>query len=415
MSLKIKSEDENIQNSNTTHINVFFKLVWVMILALFVATPFKIEWLMRICHWTYILCNVVCFAITFLEQKKNTQEKEKYDLNFLLMIVLVVVTYTSLKFNGTFVLNETNIIGYMNFMSIPIAMCYASFIKIDRTVLKFVGVINIFISMLFIVLSRMDFAYVLEEMTGDALTLGYSNPNLTAMMIFSNTIFLLVVKELYNKHILKLLIILLIASNFYLAYLTQARSSFVAVIIVIFMYYLKNKPYRVNPVVTILCIVSPLIFIFGYTYLYEHHYFRDFEFLGKSIYSGREVYYSKIMDEIKRKDFGLIFGCFTEFQNTHNSALSLLRFFGVSGMIAYYVFIFNNVLRMPEKGFDNKISYTCFVSILAIYIQSCAESAVVVGGGFWIVIILSLYAIAGSNRKEIDYVELSDKNVTSSK
>ncbi len=398
MNLKIKSEEESFRSINITRINVFFRLMWIMMLALFVAIPFEIIWLQRMCYWTYNLCNIVCFVMAIIEQKKDEKEKGKYDFNILLLSLLVIVTYISLNFTGTFVINETNIIGYLSFMSIPIAMCYSSFIKTDRAMLKFIGVINIFISMLFIVLSRMDFAYDFKEMTGEALTLGYINPNMTAMMIFSNTIFLLVVKELFNKHILKILIITLIVSNLYLVYLTQARSSFVAVIIVIGMYYLKNRTYKVSSVVTILSIIAPLIFIFGYTYLYENHYFRDVELLGKTIYSGREVYYTQIIEEIKKKDFGLLFGFFTEFQNTHNSALSLLRFFGIAGMIAYYVFILNNVLKMSAKGFDNKMSYVCFVSILAIYIQSCAESAIILGGGIWIVIMLSLYAIAGNKR-----------------
>ena len=409
MSLKIKSEEENMQSSNLTRINAFFKLMWIMILALFIAIPYKLEMLQRMCYWTYTVCNIVCFVLAVIDRQKDEHERGKKDINILLISVLVIITYVALNFTGTFEMDAENVMGYLSFLSIPVAMCYSSFIKTDRNNLKFIGVINIFISILFLVLSRMDFAYGHDDLWNQSLTLGFANPNMVAMMIFINTVFLLVVKELFNKHILKILIVVLIVYNIYLIYLTQARSSLAAVVLVLVMYYLRNRNYKISPIVTIVCIIFPLIFVFGYTYLYENHYFRDLEILGKTIYSGREVYYTQVLNDIKRQDFGLIFGHFTEFQNTHNSALSLLKFFGIAGMVAYYVFVLNNVLKLSKDEFGNKISYICFVSILAIYIQSCAESAVVIGGGAWIVFMLSLFAISGNNRKEIQYNEPTSK------
>ncbi len=409
MSVKINSEEENLQNGSVTRINAFFKLMWVMILGLFIAIPFEIELLQRLCYWTYTVCNIVCFVMAVLDKQKDDRERGKKDINILLLMLVVIITYVSLKFTGTFRTTTENIMGYLNFLSILLVMCYSSYIKTDRNSLKFIGVINIFIAILFLVLSRMDFAYGRDDLWNKSLTLGFSNPNMVAMMIFINTVFLLVVKELFNKHILKILIIALMACNIYLIYLTQARSSLAAVVLVLVMYYLRNRNYKISPIVTIVCIIFPLIFVFGYTYLYENHYFRDLEILGKTIYSGREVYYTQVLNDIKRQDFGLIFGHFTEFQNTHNSALSLLKFFGIAGMVAYYVFVLNNVLKLSKDEFGNKISYICFVSILAIYIQSCAESAVVIGGGAWIVFMLSLFAISGNNRKEIEYNEPTSK------
>ena len=403
MNLKIENEVERIQSGNITRINAFFKMMWAMILALVIAIPFEIMWLQHMCYWTYIICNIVCFVMSIFEMNSNDKTKRVRDINIILLTLLIIITYVSMNFTGTFSMNKENLIGYFNFLSIPIAMSYSNLVKTDRSTLKFVGVINIIISLLFVFFSRMDFAYVLDGFEAEALTLGYSNPNFTSMMIFINTVFLLVVKELFNKHILKILIIALMVCNIYLIYLTQARSSLAAIAIVLVVYYLRNRNYKVSPNVTIMCIIFPIIFVFGYTYLYENHYFRDLEILGKSIYSGREVYYTQILDEIKRTDFGLLFGHFTEFQNTHNSAMSLIRFFGIAGMVAYYVFVLNNLLNLSAEEFDNKISYICYIAILAVYIQSCAESVIITGGGLWVVFMLSLYAISGNNRKEIEY------------
>lgn len=392
----------NIQNENFNikWINIFFKVMWVMTLVLFTAIPFKIEWLQRICYWTYTLLNIICFAMAFMEKLKDEKQKRKRDTNFLLLVLVVFITWVSLQFTGTFEATGDNLIDYLSFIGILFAIYYSCYVKTEFKDLKFIGMVNICIAVLFAVLSRMSFAYGRNDMWTKSLTLGFSNPNMVAMLIFANTVFLLLVKELFNKHILKLFIVALIIYNIYMLYLTQARSSFAAVIIVLAIYFLKHNNFKIHPVITVLCVIFPFLFVFGYTYLYEHNYFKDLEILGKTIYSGREKYYLEILSELKRYDFGLIFGHFTEFQNTHNSALSLIRFFGVSGMVAYYIFILTNIFGLVKKKFSNKVAYTCFIAILALYIQSCAESAIILGGGAWLVFTLSLYAVAGMEKKE---------------
>lgn len=383
------------ESSNIKWINIAFRGMWVITLLLFVAIPMKMEWLQRICYWTYTFANLICLVLAFFEKNKAERIYKKKDTNLLILVLMIGATIVSLRFTGTFVLNADNILGYFSCIGMLFLIYYSDFIKNDAANIKFMGYINILIAILFLYFSRSGFAYGSGGKWNDSLTLGFANPNILAMFLFMNTIFLLIIKELFNKHIFKIVIIALIASNIYMMYLTKARSSLAAILIVLFIYIVKNKNFKHHPILSTLCVISPFIFIFLYTYLYEHNYFLDLEILGKTIYSGREDYYLEILHEIKLYDFGMIFGHFTEFQNTHNSALSLIRFFGLFGMTVYYIYIIINMHNMTKNGFQNKIAYICFIAILAVYIQSCAESAIILGGGAWIIFMATLYALAG--------------------
>ena len=411
MKYNIQAENtiEEKHGANINRINICFKIMWLIIFVLFIAIPFKIERLQSICYLTTIFLIIVCFGTGVLEKsRKKTLTGEK-DSSLLLLVLVVVSTIVSFRFVGTFRMNLDNFTGYLNFIGMLFVVYYAELVEVNDKNMKFIGVMNVIIAILFAVLSFTSFAHGNDGKWNDSLTLGFSNPNFTAMLIFLNTIFLAIAQQFFEKGFSRFFITVLIIYNIYMIYQTRARSSFAVVLIVLFIYLLKSKKFKKHPIVSLLCVVSPIIFVFGYTYLYENGYFLDFEIFGKTIYSGREEYYLKILDELRYYDLGLVLGHFTEFQNTHNSALSLMRFFGITGMIMYYIFILRSLLGITGKDFENKMSYIAYIAILAVYIQSCAESAIILGGGAWVVYTLSLFAIAGMNREEkVDANERND-------
>lgn len=396
---------EHIQNGNTRWINGLFRLMWLMVFSLFIAIPYEIEGVQRLSYWASSILNLVCFVFIVVNKQKEERDGGSKDPHFLLLAMVIFATCVALTFGGTFSFSQDNIMGYVNFASILIAMYSARYINISRKELKFIGIVNIFIAILFVYLSRMDFAYGRNEKWVESLTLGFSNPNAVGMIIFVNTVFLLITRELFKKGTMKTLITVLIAYDIYMIYLTRSRTALATAILVLMVYFLKTGKFKKNRIFVVLCVLFPLFFVFGYTYLYENNYFMDLEILGKTIYSGREVYYSDILSQVKNKQLGLVFGFFTEFQNTHNSALSLIRFFGLSGMITYYIYVLSNISGLTKRVFDNKISYICYMAILILYVQSCSESTIILGGGTWIIFMLSLYAIAGNYKEEEELSE----------
>jgi len=399
LNLQEKSNNVKVIDKDIKWINILFKIMWLVTLALFVAISFEIETGQKLCYWAFSILNLICFALTVA--KKQNQEKVKgvKDTNFVLLCAVIVSTCISLGFVGTFRTNADNLMGYLGFIGIPFVMYYSDYIKIEKKDLKFIGVVNIFISILFIAVSTMGFAYGRDEKWTLSLTLGFSNPNLASMMIFINTMFLLITRKIFRSRMTRSLVTFLIVYSIYLIYLTQCRASLAAVLVLLVIVFFSSK-YKIRPVMTVVSVVFPLLFMFILTYLYKNDYFKDIEILGKTLYSGRETYYSEVLSEITRYEFGPIFGLFREFQNTHNSALSLMRFFGIPSMIFYYIYVIKNILGLTKKRFDNKASYACYIAILALYVQSCAESAIILGGGVWIIAILSLFAIAGNYREE---------------
>ena len=382
-------------------INVMFKLMWIVALALFVSIPFKIDRLTQVCYWAFTGLNTLCFSLAVIKKQNYEKHNSMKDTKLLLLALVIVANFISFGFVGTFRKSADNLMGYLSYAGILFVMYYSNLIKIKKFELKYIGVINIFIAILFSVVSTMGFAYGRDEMWTKSLTLGFSNPNLTAMMIFINTTFLLVTRKSFKLRIVRLIITALIGYSIYMIYMTQSRASLAVTIVLIALTFAKRKKFKIRPFLSIICVLLPIAFLFGLTYMYENEVLKDLELLGKTIYSGREIYYTKILSTLESYEFGFLFGHFTEFQNTHNSALSLLRFFGIIGMVTYYIYVLYNILTFTRKSFDNKMSYICFIAILAIYIQSCAESTIILGGGVWIVAVLSLFAIAGNYKEGV--------------
>jgi hypothetical protein len=282
-------------------------------------------------------------------------------------------------------------------MAIMLSMYYLDYIKIDRKLINYIFIINFIISLWFVYLSLSEYAYKGHP---TYLTLGYSNPNQTAMFLLFNIITLIAANNFYKNKIIKTLIFIITIYLSYLIYLTDSRICFI-VLIIIFVFNFRKKKFKIPKLAVFIITLTPILFMIVYTKLFTSNILLNFEFLGKAFYSGREHILLDVLEDIKNNMILGKLGLY-QFENVHNGVLSIIVSLGLLGLILYYLYMLRVLFRVAQK-LNNKTAYIAFCGILMVFVQSSAESALMVSG--------SVYAAAVSILYLLTRVEISNNTI----
>lgn len=372
------------------------KIMWVFAVVLLVAIPYQVTSLMSICYWVMTIGNCISFICAYFSINPTGYRVTK---DAALLVLLIVVSGSSLLLSGRFTFTVSNILGYIQFIGVIMAIYYSKILGQSGNYIKFIGIINVLIALLFVFFSYQGFAYRRGSIITASLSLGYQNPNITAIYLFMNASILLVTIGAFKHIAMKLLMIALIFLDITMMYRTDSRAVFFVYLFIVAVYVFKKRKFKIPKIFILLCVLFPFAFLFIYTYMYDNGILTDVMILGKSVYSGREVYFSDMLAEIGGSISGILFGEFRGFNNTHNSALGLISYFGILATIIYYLNWLYSLFHIAKHGFSNKIAYIAFISILALHIHSCAEAALIIGGGIWFVFTASIFSIARNNHE----------------
>lgn len=264
------------------------------------------------------------------------------------------------------------------------------YIEIDKGFVKFISYFNIAIFLIFLLYSQMDFAYrYLQEgnyYVYNALTLGYSNSNSTAMMLlFVAAVNIISIKmKTYNK----LIGIVMQLTLIYLIYKTESRTGLLCVVILSILSLITVS--RVPRFFLYVFTSIPFIYIFLLPYLQRNKYFMHIEILGKRFFTGREEIFSDNIEGIN-SIIRWIFGDLPRamFANYHNGMLSILLSCGLAGLIIYLIIWYKNIIPYMER--TNQVSYIAIISLMIILLQSSSEAAFLTGGIPYGIMIVTLF------------------------
>lgn len=364
-------------------------------MVLYIVMPFKNEGIQRICYYSFYVLNFALFLVAAANTFKLRNSKHNI-VNLILIFAIMVsigisMIMTSVKM--TFSVHGSAILG---FLCTIVSVYYISYIPLEKKMLNFIFAINVCIALVFVILSRSSFAY--DGRIEDSLYLGYSNPNATAIYLFLCIIYLLILWNYLNKIKHKIILLCLIAYMVYLVYCTDSRTS-MAVTIVVLIYGIGLINIKVNKVWIVMALAFPIAFLLVYSWLFENRLFLDLEIMGKPFYSGREAYF---VSEIKKLGDYIFFGDIgrNRLTNMHNGFLSLIASTGLVNTALYYIFILYNLFYNLKIGCKNKTAMTAMLAILAIYIQTSAEAALMTGGANYTIPISTLYMLSRIESKD---------------
>lgn len=207
------------------------------------------------------------------------------------------------------------------------------------------------------------------------LTLGFSNPNQTGIILFSTIAILTIVLMYEKKQIKRVITIIVIAALVYLLFLTKARTSILMLAVLAYA-LLSKKVAKKHIVLSDFVIISPIIFVYVYMGLADTQ-LSNLEILGKKLFSGRQRVFREALDSFTDKFFGNL--TYFNFQNSHNALLTILVNIGVIGLVLYLVFTIFSFNRFYNNC-KGKNQIVVSLIILALFIMGYAEAAVLTGG-----------------------------------
>lgn len=388
------------ESKNLMIIKVCFYVSIISNLILYIAQPLHIVILETLASRSFMLSNIVALFFVFSHCLKSYIPYKTQ----LMISILFMLAYSFLSFlisnSCGFYIYLVRIICYL---ALPIYLIYVDYLRPDKRMINTIYIINILTSLVFIALSFSKYRYAGYEIymgTDKAwLTLGYFNPNQTAMYLIVNIIVLLSALSYYKKRIFKGLLLMDILYLCLLLLDTSSRTS-IGIGIIILMATIFNHKKRISKLMVLTTLAIPLVFLLLYPWAYENGLIYLLEFGGKMDFSSRSVIFTNILKSVKDQ---FLFGNFSAYQlqNLHNGVLSVYSSLGLVGLFFFYNFYIRAYLHLQESSIQSRTAYIAMIGLLSIFIHSCTESAFLVGGSVYAGSLSVLILLAKLDSKDV--------------
>lgn len=364
---------------------LYFKAMWLLTVALYIFIPIEFRFLNLVFYAIHAITVLVFAFLIFLSLKKGSIDAFNGKRLTILLFLSVVLVFSAMV-SGTSISFDVHVMGILSFLEMLFAIYIIDRVDYTEAAESFIFRVNVVIALVFVVLSRTSFAYSAEII--GSLSLGYANPNAAAIYLLMNIALLMFYTMRIRKLIYKLFVYALCAYLLYLLYETDSRTCLFAVIIIV-VYILIAPKWKLPKILVPIFMLIPLAFLFFYAEMYKTGKYTDLNILGKEFYSGREGYFVKMLDNLK--GYWLVGDVGQHpFENMHNGPLTLLSGCGVIGYILYLLFTSSTI----RHYYREEVSHTqtvALIVILAAFIHSCSEAALVVGGANYSIVMATFY------------------------
>lgn len=375
-----------------------FKLMVLLQPLLLYATVFKVTILVQLISDFILIGSFVQLFTVLGNRKNNTVDKT----TIILAISIIVIAFLSLYTGG---FSYAGLIAYLMFVSMLATWVVYPFINADelKKVCKYSFLLQ---ALLVVYLSRLSFAYDIVEddmvITSDMLTLGFNNPNLTSMIVFYVFVAILMYFKDEKNFLVKIFYFILLCYLFYLIYQTDCRTTLFMLVFLIVSFFLtsRNKilsSFMKKKIITIATLAFPILFGLSYVYFSHLPEYRDIELLGKPLFSGRQTLFVDFYKTLSENPIIGLCGRY-KFANAHNGMLTILLNTGFIGLILYIIYTYRNLRSLSNTIIKpNDVLY--LIAIIAVYISSSVESAMIVAGNLFYVYLM--YLLVATRRNTI--------------
>ena len=369
---------------------VCFYMCIIANIVYFIAVPFQISGLNSLSARILIVCPTFCGILYLINKIKYSNILSTLGL----MVIIASIISLVLGVKSDFF---SQIVQLITFLTLPLSlMFYRSLVDITK-LKNIIYKGYILIAFIYVFLSFTSLSHIGYTQWGvyyGPLTLGYSNPNETAMYLLICVTIL--ISSLFNNKInkFKLITILLILYLCFLIIQTESRAIIALLPISILLYLIfKKLRYNNNLVVKLLfevIMLSPIIYFL--IVFVTSSLAIEISFLGDSLSTGREFIYYSYLDQLNFTTF--FFGNFQQFkfQNLHNSYITILATLGLLGFLPYYILIKKIFFQIYLKA-NEKSQIYIFCVLLVIIIHGTVEAALLVSGVIYASSISMIYIL----------------------
>ncbi len=372
----------SIEEDQSFFVSVFkfcFYITLVSNLVIFIAQPIDFTLLEALASRCFMLTNLLAFVIAIMHSAK------KY-VPYITMQIITIFFILCFSIISFLLYNQGGFYQYIIrmwcYLALPFYFLYINYLTPDKKLINTLFIINILTSFVYILLSFSKYSYKGYESflgTNNAwLTLGYDNPNQTAMYIVINMIILICAFHYYRKKSIKFLLFLDICYLCILLFRTSSRTCILIGVVIILADIFKRS-YRINKAVIIVTLFLPLLFLIIYPFLNQHNMLFLFSFGGKTDYASRSQIFQAVLVEVQDK---FLFGEFGKYQlqNLHNGILCVYASLGLVGVILFYIYFIRAYINLIEGKIKSKAAFISSVGLLSVFLHACTEGAFIIGG-----------------------------------
>ena len=377
--------DAVIQKNKDRNIHVFKISYYVTLAAdffLLIAQPLNITILEMLSSRCFLICTV---AVLIAAVSHSYQYYMPYKTHQIIILgFLLCFSFVSYLLSGSSGLYDY-LVRMLCYIALPVYFIMIDYLKPDKIMIQVTFIVNILISGLFTYLSFSSYRYAGYESyigTGGAwLTMGYHNPNQTAMYLLVNLIILLCALHYYKQKSIRFLLLI---DSFYIGYLLFETSSRTCIIagIFILLFTLPRRHYTISKFTATAVLFLPLIFILLYPTLFQNGWLHLLEFRGKSDFDSRNYIFRTAVATVSNQ---FLFGNYGMYQlrNLHNGILSVYSSLGLTGVLFFYLYYIKAYFHILSYGIKSKVAYISMGGLLAVFLHACTESAFLTGGSIY--------------------------------
>lgn len=392
-----------MQMTGTVNKKDFMIILILGVLLIAIGEPFQQTNLISI---GVTLIYLPCIFYVFLNLYEWATQHAKINFPFLLLVI-------SASFSFVMAQEYTYeaLVPMICFLEFPILISTFSYNK--QQVKRLIYTAFLLLSFLFIGLRFSSLAFLYRgdygDIIHDALTLGYANPNQTAIYL-SFAVFILVsatadTRKPFNKLLLSLLVCFLV----FMIFETRSRTAIVAISLFLLVLLFK-KTSSANRFLSKYALYIPLVFALILTF--NKRLNLDFVFLGDAFDTGRRQIYQDALTSLNTIP-KILFGNYLEYRshNLHNVFVSVLVEYGAFSLIAFLLLLKNSIAKTLRLG-PKQFFRPAFLSFLFMLVFSSTEASFFIAGSFFAVSAFCLYylCLPDINEGETIYESPSDQH-----
>lgn len=319
---------------------------------------------------------VFLFAIYLFATNLTGNKVERTEALFVVLVAITAVCYILTCKSNVF----GKLVQYMCFLMLPgCCVLYKHAGRIGE-LKKAVYIANILYALLFVALTSADNSHMAWDEYGlkevEELTLGYENPNETAMYLMLNSFCLVATAFAAKKFIVKAISGVLAVQIIYMVFETRSRTCIVLCVVFLVL-TLVQKWFRIGKKVLNVAVFLPAAVLLVMMQFPE--WIASLRFMGEVADTGRIMIFTSFF---KEWNLGTaLLGDFLKYggDNLHNSFLTLMGMFGIPAAIYYMYFLHKSTTAYSEK-LETPVAYSGYVGWVMMIIHGIAEGALLVAG-----------------------------------
>ena len=373
--------------------NITFRILYIAAISLVMFQVLSVNRAVSFLLMITIISVYILWALTLCKEVTNRD---------VMLVCLITLTAWNVFINAQMAgadLSFSYIRKFLLFSSTLIFLQTATKIRIDlrleQMILNLNSILAAFLLIEYVVQGNQ--AYLINGIVTQYLTFHFTNPNLTGM--YMSTIAMLEICRALeeDKKYRKFIHFLLAGGLLYLSYETQSRNVLFSVLFFFGMLILirlqKNDIYKMNPVISIITILWPALFVTVYMFIINHPvlagYFSFLVSVGKNIDSRIRIWNNAILYFRSSPVFGAYYQLSngTGMSQLHNTALDIASSYGILILAGVLVFLFKIMTCRNETGMT-KAQFQYLSAFSACLIMGMGEAALFSGS-------LSCFVLAG--------------------